>query len=561
MTAPRAADRAPDSRSHVGLSIGEYLIQRLQDYGIGHIFGIPGDYVLSLYGMLEKSPIDVVGCTREDCAGFAADAYARIQGMGAICVTYCVGGLSVCNSIAGAYAEKSPVVMITGSPGLRERVNNPLLHHKVRDFRTQIEVFEKLCVAATELSDPIVAFREIDRVLDAAARFKRPVYIDIPRDMVHVVPHIGHAYRSGETAFDQAAAEEAAREAADLLAAAERPLILAGIELHRFRLQEVMLELAESRKIPVAATVLAKSVVRENHPLYVGVYEGAVGNEATAKFVEESDCILMLGCFMTDINLGGDTARLDLPNSISVTSEELRIRRHHYHDVSLEAFLRALNAHSFDVAERKIPESLKRRREPFRLEPDRALGMSRMMSRINDSLDERTIVIADIGDSLFAATELQVPGRTEFISPAYYTSMGFAVPAALGACVARPDSRVLAICGDGAFQMTGMELSTVVRRGFSPIVIVVNNEGYGTERMLHPGDWKYNDINSWKYHLLPQVLGGGKGYEVFTEGDFDAALKKAWDDRSGLSLIHVHVAVDDASQPLRRMAERLGSHV
>jgi indolepyruvate decarboxylase len=264
---------------------------------------------------------------------------------------------------------------------------------------------------------------------------------------------------------------------------------------------------------------------------------------------------------MTDINLGGDTARLDLPNSISVTSEQLRIRRHHYHDVSLEAFLKALTAHSFDVAERKIPESLKRRREPFRLEPDRALEMSRMMSRINDSLDENTIVIADIGDSLFAATELQVPGRTEFISPAYYTSMGFAVPAALGACVARPESRVVAICGDGAFQMTGMELSTVVRRGFSPIVIVVNNEGYGTERMLHPGDWKYNDIHSWKYHLLPQVLGGGKGYEVFTERDFDAALKKAWDDRSGLSLIHVHVAVDDASQPLRRMAERLGSHV
>ena len=140
--------------------------------------------------MLEKSPIDVVGCTREDCAGFAADAYARVHGMGAVCVTYCVGGLSLCNSIAGAYAEKSPVVVITGSPGLDERVNNPLLHHRVRDFRTQFEVFEKLCIAGTELNDPVIAFREIDRVLDAAARFKRPVYIEIPRDMVDVVPHI-----------------------------------------------------------------------------------------------------------------------------------------------------------------------------------------------------------------------------------------------------------------------------------------------------------------------------------------------------------------------------------
>ena len=169
------------------LSIGQYLIRRLQDYGLKHAFGVPGDYILTFYGQLEKSPIEVVGCTREDCAGFAADAYARINGLGAVVVTYCVGGLSVCNSIAGAYAEKSPVVVISGAPGLAERVNNPLLHHKVRDFRTQLEVFEKLCVATTELIDPAVAFREIDRVLDTVARYKRPGYIEIPRDQVEVV--------------------------------------------------------------------------------------------------------------------------------------------------------------------------------------------------------------------------------------------------------------------------------------------------------------------------------------------------------------------------------------
>ena len=145
-------------RGQRDISIGQYLINRLEDYGIKDCFGIPGDYVLSFYSMLEESSINVVGCTREDCAGFAADAYARIRGMGALCVTYCVGGLSVANSVAGAFAEKSPVVMLTGSPGLRERVNNPLLHHKVRDFSTQLEVFEKLCIAATELNDAATAF-------------------------------------------------------------------------------------------------------------------------------------------------------------------------------------------------------------------------------------------------------------------------------------------------------------------------------------------------------------------------------------------------------------------
>ncbi len=190
--------KSPEShdQSLLPLSIGQYLIERLQDYGVGHVFGIPGDYVLSFYTMLEESPVEAVGCTREDCAGFAADAYARVHGMGALCVTYCVGGLSVCNSMAGAYAEKSPVVVITGSPGLRERIHNPLLHHMVRNLRTQYDVFEKLCVAGAELNDPITAFREIDRVLAACRRYSRPVYIEIPRDMVHVVPDAGPAYES-----------------------------------------------------------------------------------------------------------------------------------------------------------------------------------------------------------------------------------------------------------------------------------------------------------------------------------------------------------------------------
>ena len=130
------------------LSIGEYLIRRLQDYGIRDVFGIPGDYILSFYTMLEQSSLRTIGCTREDCAGFAADAYARVNGMGALCVTYCVGGLSVCNSIAGAYAEKSPVVMITGSPGLRERIRNPLLHHVVRNWRTQYDVSRSCALPA-----------------------------------------------------------------------------------------------------------------------------------------------------------------------------------------------------------------------------------------------------------------------------------------------------------------------------------------------------------------------------------------------------------------------------
>jgi indolepyruvate decarboxylase len=542
-------------------SIGQYLIQRLQDYSVCDVFGVPGDYILDFYSQLEKSPINVVGCTREDCAGFAADAYARLRGMGAVCVTYCVGGLSVCNSIAGAFAEKSPVIVISGAPGLGERENNPLLHHKVRTFRTQLEVFEKLCVAGTELNDPVGAFREIDRVLDAAARFKRPVYIEIPRDMVNVIPHIAHRYLEIGTASDPQVVEEAASEAAQWISRAKRPVIVAGVEVHRFGLQDELLLLAEQAKIPIAATLLGKSVIRETHPLYVGLYEGAMGRPEVTQFVEESDCVILLGTFMTDLNLGIYTANLDPRRCIYATSEQLRIRHHHYHGVQLGDFIRTLTDLRPTPPENVIPAPLREVRPPLQLQPDLPITMSRMILRLNEQIDEQTIVIADIGDSLFAATELVMHGRTDFISPAYYTSMGFSVPAALGAQVARPDDRVLVICGDGAFQMTGMELSNIVRRNYAPIIIVMDNGGYGTERVLHAGSWKYNDIQPWHYHRLPDVLGGGTGYLVKTEGEFDAAITRAWQDRSGMSLIQVQVAPHDASQTLTRLAERLGPRV
>lgn len=543
------------------LSIGQYLIKRLQDYGVRDVFGIPGDYVLAFYGLLEKSPINVVGCTREDCAGFAADAYARINGMGAVCVTYCVGGLSVANSIAGAYAEKSPVVVISGSPGLSERVNNPLLHHKVRDFRTQADVFEKLCAATAELVDPVVAFREIDRVLDVAARYKRPVYIEIPRDMVHVTPHIGQSYYQSEHDHDPQVLAEAVDEAVTLLNQSKKPIIIADVEIHRFGLQDQLLALAEKAQIPIAATILGKSVIGETHPLYIGLYEGAMGHAEVTRFVEESDCVLLLGAFMTDINLGIYTANLDTSKCIYVTSEQLRIRHHHYHNVDFAEFLKELTARQPQPARREIPESLRPHGEPFELRPGEPITITRMFARLNEQLDEETIVIADIGDSLFGASELNIRGRTEFLSPAYYTSMGFSVPAALGANVARPNNRVVVICGDGAFQMTGMELSNVVRRGYDPIVIVLDNHGYGTERILHPGDWEYNEIHPWRYARLPELLGGGTGYEVRTEAEFDDALSKAWADRSGYSLIQVHISETDSSQPLRRLAERLGQRI
>ena len=545
--------------SVTSLSIGQYLIRRLSDYGLRHVFGLPGDYVLSFYSMLEHSPLDLVNCTREDCAGYAADAYARVNGMGALCVTYGVGGLSVANSVAGAYAEKSPVVMISGAPGVSERASDPLLHHRVREWRTQLDVFEKICAASLEIVDPATAFRDIDFLLDTAWRLKRPVYLELPRDMVAVVPDQIRPYAPPERRSDPDALAEAVREAAARIAAAQRPVIIAGIELHRYGLQADAVALAEASGIPIAATMLAKSVISEVHPLYIGLYEGAMGRQEVTEFVEESDCLILLGTILTDIDLGIFTAKIDATKSIFATSEDLRISHHHFHDVLLDDFIRGLAAARPKAAARKLPPGPAAAAGPFTLVPDAPITTTRLVRRLDESLDDKTIVIADVGDALFASSELVIRGQTEFIAPAYYTSMGFATPATLGAKMARPDLKVVALVGDGAFQMTGMELSTIVRRGLAVTVIVLDNKGYGTERLLHEGT--FNDINPWQYQLLPQVLGGGTGYEVRTEGEFDAALTRALADTAGLSIIRVHIGLEDRSHTLDRLAAGLAKRV
>jgi len=552
------------------LTIGEYLIQRLYAHGVRHVFGIPGDYVLTFYDQLAKSKLCTINTCDEQGAGFAADAYARIRGLGAVCVTYCVGGLKVANTTAEAFAEKSPVVVISGAPGMKEREKNPLLHHKVKEFDTQKKVFEQLTIASTVLTDPQTAFQEIDRVLHAALRFKRPVYIELPRDLVGVpgIPH--HHARKLHERSDAKTLRAALAEAEEMINSARQPVILADVEVHRFSLQDQLLRLAEKTNIPVAATVLGKSVIGEQHPLYLGIYEGAMGRDDVRRYVEESDCLIMLGAFMTDINLGIYTARLDPGRSISATSEKLSIRYHNYEDVLFKDFVHGLL---------KVP--LRRRRPgkiPRPTPPDnksplsskggdreriqgsrRVLTVKRLFERLNFFLSANTVVIADVGDALFGATDLFIRQRTEFLAPAYYTSMGFAVPAAVGAQLANPQLRPLVLVGDGAFQMTGLELATIARYHLNPIIVLLNNRGYGTER--HMQDGPYNDVWPLNYSRFPDVIGAGRGFIVDTEADLDRALHEAHRTNHTFSLLDVHLGQLDRSPALDRLASRMAKQI
>jgi indolepyruvate decarboxylase len=537
-------------------SIGEYLIEQLHARGVKHVFGIPGDYVLGFYDQLSKSKrLRIVNTCDEQAAGFAADAYARVRGLGAVCVTYCVGGLKLANTTAEAFAEKSPVVVISGSPGIKEREKNPLLHHKVKEFDTQKKVFEQLTCASTVLSDPQNAFQEIDRVLHAAMRHKQPVYIELPRDIVFAKGNSYHRPKPIHEKSDPAVLRAALGEAAEMINKARQPVILADVELHRFELQDQLLKLVRRTNIPVAATVLGKSVIGEEHPFYIGVYEGAMGRDDVRRYVEQSDCVIMLGAFLTDINLGIYTARLDPLRSIYSNSEKLSIRYHTYENVRFKDFLAGLIRTKLRRrANRKIP------RPPpvgtFRPRSgDAPITIKRLFHRLNDFINVNTIVVADVGEALFAATDLYIRQRTDFLGPAYYASMGFAVPAGIGAQLAAPKLRPLILVGDGAFQMTGMELATAVRYGLNPIVIVLNNFGYGTERQIQDGP--YNDVPLWNYSKLPEVLGAGRGIVVKTERDLEHALAEARQWTKSFCLIEVQLQPNDRSPALQRLAQRL----
>jgi indolepyruvate decarboxylase len=539
-------------------TLGQYLLKRLHGAGVEHIFGVPGDYVLGFYDLMVKSQVRHIGTTREDSAAFAADGYARCRGIGALAVTYGVGALNTVNAIAGAYAESSPVVLISGAPGVSEQKTDPLLHHRFGPFTFQREIFERITCASVVLNDPVIAFRQIDHAIEAARRFCKPVYIEIPRDLVLAEGYPMPTETMEKFVSDPVALSEAVAEALELLTKAVSPMIVAGVELHRRGLQTALADFVERAGLPVVATLTGKSVMAERHPAYLGIYEGAMSAEAVRNTVEQSDLLLMLGVTLNEIDTGIYTAKLDPHLTIRAALNEVVISAHRYPGVALDDFLSSL-AGKIRIADTKSPAA-PATAAPFVFpEPNRPITTSRLVERLNQALSHDMIVVCDVGDCLFAAIDLRVHEQSEFLASGFYTTMGFAVPAALGAQIARPDRRTLILVGDGAFQMTGTELSTHARLGLNPIVVVFNNRGYSTERCILEGP--FNDINLWRFDRLGEVFGPLMGYEADSEQAFETALLSSLNNRDMPSIINVHLAADDSSSAMKRLAEHLQSKI
>lgn len=540
------------------MKIFEYLIKAIQKTGTRHVFGIQGDYVLNFYNHLCRSPLKVINTCDEQGAGFAADAYARITGFGVVCVTYGVGGLKLANSTAQAFAELSPVLVISGAPGISERKGDPLLHHKVRSFETQLNVFREMTSAQAILDNPETAAGEIDRVIDAIYKTKRPGYIELPRDMVQVEAAESRMPFQDHVSVDKAAVDEAIKKVMPMIAAAKNPIVIAGAVVHRFGMQESLLKFLARSQLPFVTGVLSKSVVSENHPQFIGVYAGAMSPDDVRQAVEESDCVIAIGPLTTDLSTGIFTHNIDQANGIGLLPDNLTIGYSSYPGINMEYFL--------EIMTEALPKSKQPPRPikrpivaPFVPEKDKAMTVDRLIACLNTFLNDNITVIAEPGDPLFAGLDLRVHDKNEFMSCSYYASLGFAVPASIGVQFGAPDRRPLVLVGDGSFQMTGMELSVAARYRLSPIIVIFNNGGYGTFRPMMDGD--FNDIQPWQYAEVVRVIGSGEGYTVSKEEEFLSALEAGWRNTVSPTIIDVRIGKYDCSERLKILTKKLKKRV
>lgn len=529
-------------------SLAATLLHALRDHGAREVFGIPGDFVLPFFDTLEATRILALHTlSHEPSLGFAADGAARMRGQPAVAaVTYGAGALNLVNAVAGAYAEKSPVVVVSGAPGRSERTGGVLVHHQAKRLDSQLAVFREVTCDQAVLDDPALAGAQIARVLASARRYSRPVYIEVPRDAFEA-PCDGVRVLA-DAPHDAAAVRACAGEILARLAAARSPVLMAGVEVRRFGLEAPVARLARALGIPVVTSFLGRGLLASSDVPLAGTYLGCAGEASVAALVEESDALLLLGVVVSDTNFGLSPTRVDLRRAIRALDGRAAISHNVYPDIPLGALVAELErgARPLARAAKAAPAAL-----PRNLPADGQPVTPRdVAAAINDAMRVHGAfpVAADVGDALFTGLQLQ---PTDYVAPGYYASMGFAVPAALG-IQAATGRRPLVLVGDGAFQMTGWELGHARRCGWDPIVVVLNNSGWRMLSAFRPNA-RYAELGTWDLAACADAL-GGRGWRVETRAQLGRALEGAVAERGRFHLLDVRIAGAAISEHLRRFA-------
>ncbi|OKA37511.1 Indole-3-pyruvate decarboxylase [Bacillus mobilis] len=549
-------------------TVSTYLLDRLNELGIEHIFGVPGDYNLALLDdVLAHEKLVWIGNCNELNAAYAADGYARIKGIAALITTFGVGELSAINGVSGSYAENVPVIKITGTPPTTVMENGALVHHTLGDgkFDHFSNMYREITVAQSKLT-PEHAAEEIDRVLRACWSEKRPVHINLPIDVYNkpinkpTEPILHKPILSNKEALDKMLLHATSK-----INSAKNPVVLADFEVIRFHAEEYLHQFVEKTGFPIATLSMGKGIFPEKHPQFIGIYTGDVSSPYLRKRIDESDCIISIGVRLTDTITGGFTQGFTKEQVIEIHPYTVKIIDKTYGPVVMKDVLQQLS----DLIEHRREETLEIKSfiseslsitEEFNPKAQ-MVTQKRFWQQIYYFLQENDVLIAEQGTPFFGSATIPLPSNTTYVTQPLWGSIGYTLPALLGTQLADLSRRNILIIGDGSFQLTVQELSTILRQNLKPIIFLINNNGYTVERAIHGQNEPYNDIQMWDYTKLSKVFGSEeKSLTCKVENEIELAEVLTNITLNKNQLIFIEVVMNQGDQPelLAKLGERFG---
>ncbi|MBY5829477.1 alpha-keto acid decarboxylase family protein [Rhizobium leguminosarum] len=532
-------------------TVGQYLVDRLRELGLGHLFSVAGDYSIEwVNSYVEKSGIQVIEEVNELNAGYAADGYARLKGIGALCVTYSAGSLCATNAIAGSYVEKVPVVLINGAPSIKKTLTfeqtGYSAHHFISGRETDLQVFEYITAAAVRIDSPHLAPMLIDYALTQCITERRPVYIELLEDMVDLeCTRPSNALKAAPDISDEDSLNQSIAQISERLQNATKPLIWIGVEIDRFGLHDQAERLIRDLKIPYVTELLSKAILSEDDVQFAGVFDGESSSPYVQSLVKDSDFVLALGVWLTDINdLGWP---IDLDKTAFASWDTVKYGTIFNAEVSLADLVNGLIDKRLTCKAQSLPA--KTARQAPAVNSAGEITYQGFYDFIQQQIDGNTIVGADASLNYFGSLLLEVGARRGFIVQSSYSAIGYIGPAATGVSLAKQDKqRLLVFAGDGGFQMTAQCLSTQTRFNLNPIIFVMDNGIYGVEQWLadasvfHGNKPFYNSciLHRWNYSKLAEVF-GCQGWKVDTYGELEEAINGAKENLNSPSIIQVVV--------------------
>jgi indolepyruvate decarboxylase len=567
--------------SATDFTVADYLLTRLKQLNVTDVFQIPGDYVKEFTQALEHfDGVNTIGAINELDAAYAADAYARCRGLAAVSLQFGVSTYSALNAIAGAWVERSPIVVISATPGANMRditdMYDVLFHHSTGDLDSDQKIYENVTVKAITLSSNVDAAGQIDELLIDAITDSRPVYIacykevwgqPCPRPSAQPLkPRVTHS--------PEAALRNAVDQAWTQIAAAKNPLILAGVEVLRFGLSGLLKSIIDASGFLYTTTSLGKTVLDEQGDKFIGTYSDAASIESVRNIVEASDCVLALGSIITDDYLA--LIETKYPDMVLADTDGVRAGYFKYGDVTLQDFMQALltkfkasKGYPITVtapSQPKYPEPWASNSDPVYDAQPQIITYNRFFAHTmqflqGNNLLKDIVMTYGVSSAMYVATNCYGLLQGSFIASAAWQCIGFETGAASGAQLGS-GKRAWTVAGDGGFMMVCQSLSTLARNQLNAVIFVMSNQVYAIEQVyvdmtaFEPGPEHQFDafdiLPKWDYIALAKAF-GAEGIRVETVDELIAALPRIAGIKGKPVLVEVVIPQKDLPGQMRRL--------